>query len=282
MGSKLKAEKIKCLKNIAVQIRKDCINTQRQVGSGHLGGSFSALESMIYLYFHKMNIDSKNAKKEDRDYFILSKGHASLGYYWVLATAGFFQPEELSTYRKINSRLQGHSHMDSAPGIECSTGSLGQGLSFGIGIALGLKKKGLNNKVYVMLGDGELEEGQVWEALMLLGHLKLDNVVPIIDYNKLQLDNTVENVSSLNNISEKIRPFGFTVLDVNGHDFEEIHDAFENIKEGEASAIVLHTVKGKGVSFMENSIPWHSKKVDDEEYIKAMEELNLQEVIINA
>ena len=274
-------EKIEYLKQMAIQIRKDCIETQREVGSGHLGGSFSAMESMIYLYFHKMNIDIKSPKKEDRDYFILSKGHASLGYYCVLARVGFFPVEELNTYRKINSRLQGHSHIDSAPGIECSTGSLGQGLSFGIGIALGLKKKGLNGKVYVMLGDGELEEGQVWEALMLLGHLKLDNVIPIIDYNKLQLDDSVENVCSLNNISERIRPFGFTVLDINGHDFEEIDDAFEGIKEGEATAIVLHTVKGKGVSFMENSVPWHSKKVNDEEYIIAMEELKLQEVLIN-
>jgi transketolase len=275
-------KKIKQLRKIAVQIRKDCINTQREVGSGHLGGSFSAMETMIYLYFHKMNIDCAKPKKEDRDYFILSKGHASLGYYCVLARAGFFPIEELSTYRRINSRLQGHTHIDSAPGIECSTGSLGQGLSFGIGIALGLKKKGLSSKVYVMLGDGEMEEGQVWEALMLLGHLKLDNVVPIIDYNKLQLDDVVENVSSLNNISEKIRPFGFRVLDINGHDFKEIHNAFEDIKQGEATAIVMHTIKGKGISFMENSIPWHSKKVNEEEYIKAMEELRLQEVLIDA
>ncbi len=274
--------KIKHLKRIAIQIRRDCIETQREVGSGHLGGSFSAMETMIYLYFHKMNIDSERPKKEERDYFILSKGHASLGYYCVLARAGFFPVEELSTYRRINSRLQGHTHIDSAPGIECSTGSLGQGLSFGIGIALGLKKKGLTSKVYVMLGDGEIEEGQIWEALMLLGHLKLDNVVPIIDYNKLQLDDTVENISSLNNISEKIRPFGFRVLDINGHDFKEIHNAFEDIKEGEATAIVMHTIKGKGISFMENSIPWHSKKVNEKEYTKAMEELRLQEVLINA
>lgn len=277
----MKKEKIKYLKEMSVQAREDCIRIQREVSSGHLGGSFSAMESMIYLYFHKMNIDATNAKKEDRDYFILSKGHASLGYYCVLARAGFFPIEELSTYRRINSRLQGHSHIDSAPGIECSTGSLGQGLSFGIGIAMGLKKKGLNNKVYVMIGDGELEEGQIWEALMLLGHLKLDNVIPIIDYNRLQLDDTVENVSGLNNISERIRPFGFTVVDINGHDFEEIDEAFENIKQGEVTAIVLHTVKGKGISFMENSVPWHSKKVNVEEYIKAMEELKLQEVLIN-
>lgn len=274
-------EKIKELKKLAITIRKDSIETQKEVGSGHLGGAFSAMDIMTYLYFYKMNIDVKEPLKEERDIFILSKGHASLGYYCVLARKGFFEVEELKTYRRLNSRLQGHTHIDSAPGIECSTGSLGQGLSFGIGLALGFKKKGLNNKVYVMLGDGEMEEGQVWEALMLQGRLKLDNLIPIIDFNKIQLDDFVKNVTNFSNLSEKIKTFGFNVLDIDGHDFEAIDNAFNSIKKDEANIVVANTVKGKGVSFMENSIAWHSKKVNAEEYEKSMAELNAEEAELN-
>lgn len=274
-------QEITKLKKLGVQVRKDCIEIQRIAKSGHLGGAFSAVEIILYLYFKEMKIDVQNPWKEDRDIFILSKGHASIGYYSILARRGFFPLEELKTYRKINSRLQGHTHIYDAPGIECSTGSLGQGLSFGIGLALGYKKKGLKNKVYVMLGDGELEEGQLWEALLLQGKLKLDNLITIIDNNKLQLDDFVDNVLELNNISERIKPFGFNTIDIDGNDFDEIDKAFSKLMPNAANIIVAHTVKGKGVSFMENSIPWHAKKVNDEEYIKALEELRNMEDVLN-
>lgn len=271
----------KKLEKIAISLRRESIDIQKIAGSGHLGGAFSAMEILTYLYFYKMNIDVLNPWKEDRDIFILSKGHASIGYYAALAERGFFHKEELKTYRKINSRLQGHSHIDSAPGIECSTGSLGQGLSFGIGLALGLKRKGINSKVYVMLGDGELQEGQVWEALMLQSKLKLDNLITIIDFNGIQLDDYVENIIPMNNLSERIKSFGFNTMDIDGNDFENIHRAFSCLKQGEANLIVAHTVKGKGISFMENSIAWHSKKADENEYKKAMEELEEKEAVLN-
>lgn len=271
----------KKLEKVAISLRRESIEVQRIAGSGHLGGAFSAMEILTYLYFYKMNIDVLNPLKEDRDIFILSKGHASIGYYAALAERGFFPKEELKTYRKINSRLQGHSHIDSAPGIECSTGSLGQGLSFGIGLALGLKKKGINSKVYVMLGDGELQEGQVWEALMLQSKLKLNNLITIIDFNGIQLDDYVENIIPMNNLSERIKSFGFNTIDIDGNDFKDIHKAFSCLKEREANLIVAHTVKGKGISFMENSVAWHSKKADGEEYKKAMEELEEKEAALN-
>lgn len=274
-------KRIKELEKLAVQFRKDCLDTQKVAKSGHIGGAYSALDIMTYLYFEKMNIDVNDPWKEDRDIFILSKGHASIGYYVVLARRGFFPVEELQTYRKVNSRLQGHSHIDSAPGIECSTGSLGQGLSFGIGLALGLKKKGLKNKIYVMLGDGEMEEGQVWEALMLQGTLKLDNLVTIIDFNKIQLDDYVDNIIDMKNMTERTKSFGFNVIDIDGNDMHQIHEAFESLKENEANLIVANTVKGKGVSFMENSVAWHSKKADAEEYEKAMKELDAKEAELN-
>lgn len=273
--------RIKELKQIAIDARRDCIITQKLTGSGHLGGAFSALEMMVYLYFEKMNVDVSEPLMTERDIFILSKGHASVGYYSVLARRGFFPLEELKTYRQINSRLQGHSHIDSAPGIECSTGSLGQGLSFGIGLALGYKKKGLNNNVYVMLGDGKLEEGQVWEAFLLQEHLKLDNLIIIIDNNRLQLDDITENVIGLTNLKDKMLSFNFNVMDVNGNDFEEIEEAFTKVKKGEANLIISNTIKGNGISFMENSIVWHSKKVDNKEYETSLKELDEQEVALN-
>lgn len=277
----MESKRLKELKQIAIDVRRDSIKTQKTTGSGHLGGSFSALEMMVYLYFEKMNIDVSNPLKEERDIFILSKGHASLGFYSVLARRGFFPLEELKTYRRINSRLQGHSHIDSAPGIECSTGSLGQGLSFGIGLALGYKKKGLKNNIYVMLGDGELEEGQVWEAFLLQEHLKLDNLIIIIDNNRLQLDDITENIIGLTNIRDKMQAFNFNVLEINGNDFEEIDGAFFGIKKGKANLIICNTIKGKGISFMENSVEWHSKKADEREYEAALKELEEQEVALN-
>ncbi len=277
----METKRLRELKQIAIDIRRDCIKTQKITGSGHLGGSFSALEMMIYLYFERMNIDVSKPLKEERDIFILSKGHASLGFYSVLARRGFFPLEELTTYRQINSRLQGHSHIDSAPGIECSTGSLGQGLSFGIGLALGYKKRGFKNNIYVMLGDGELEEGQVWEAFLLQEHLKLDNLTIIIDNNRLQLDDITENIIGLTNIRDKMQAFNFNVLEIDGNSFEEIDGAFTRIKKGEANLIICNTIKGKGISFMENSVEWHSKKVDDKEYEASLKELEKEEAALN-
>jgi transketolase len=274
-------KRLKELKQLAINVRRDCIMTQRVTGSGHLGGAFSALEMMVYLYFERMNIDVTDPLNPERDIFILSKGHASVGYYSVLARKGFFPLEELKTYRQINSRLQGHTHIDDAPGIECSTGSLGQGLSFGIGLALGFKKKGLNNRVYVMLGDGELEEGQIWEAFLLQEHLKLDNLVTIIDNNRLQLDDITENVLGLTNIKEKMLSFNFNTIEIDGNDFEEIEGAFSQLRQGEANVIICNTVKGRGISFMENSVIWHAKKADDKEYAASLKELDEQEVALN-
>lgn len=274
-------ERLTEYKKIAIEARRLCIETQKKAGSGHIGGSYSAMEMMIYLYFEKMNIDIENPYKRDRDIFIISKGHASLGYYSVLALRGFFPIEELNTYRKINSRLQGHTHIDSAPGIECSTGSLGQGLSFGLGLALGNKGKGIEDKVYVMLGDGEMEEGQVWEALMLQGRLKLDNLIAIIDYNKIQLDDFVENEVGNFKLKEKLEAFGFNAIELDGNDFEDIERGFALLKKGMPNIIIANTVKGKGISFMENKIVWHSKKVDEKEYEMAMRELDEKEAEIN-
>lgn len=265
--------KLTLLEQTARQVRKDCLEIQKTVGSGHLGGSFSAVELMVYLYFERMNIDPRFPNKEDRDIFILSKGHATLGYYSVLARRGFFPVEELKTYRRINSRLQGHTLMDSAPGIESTSGSLGQGLSFGIGMALGYKRRKMKNTVYVMVGDGELQEGQIWEAFILQGRLQLDNLVLIIDNNHLQLDDYVRNVTGQENYPEQFRAFGFNVISVNGHDFLRIEEAFNQLLPGRANVIIADTTKGKGISFMENEVAWHAKKLSDEEYKLAMEEL---------
>lgn len=269
------------LKKIANGVRRDCIETQRAVNSGHLGGSLSAVELIVYLYFHKMNVDPERPSKEDRDIFILSKGHASLSYYSVLARRGFFPAEELKTYRQINSRLQGHTQIDSPLGVECSTGSLGQGLSFGLGLALGYKVKKLDSKVYVILGDGEMQEGQIWEALLLQGHLQLDNLIPIIDNNMLQLDDYCEDVVGDWKMKEKLNAFKFNVIEVDGNDFNEIDKAFSELKSDRANIIIANTVKGNGVSFMENKIEWHAKKMNNEEYTLALEELNKREVEID-
>lgn len=273
--------KLRELKQIAINIRKDCLDMQMEAKSGHLGGAFSAVEVMIYLYFELMNINPSNPYKEDRDIFIISKGHASLSYYSILARRGFFPVDELATYRKINTRLQGHTHIDSVPGVECSTGSLGQGLSFGIGIGLGYKKKGIKNKVYIMLGDGEIQEGQIWEAFMLNGSLQLDNVIPIIDNNKMQLSDYSTNIVGQWKINEKLKAFNYNVVEIDGHDFEDIEQGFNSMKSDCANVIVANTVKGKGVSFMEDRIKWHSKKMDQEEYHKALQEIKSEEARLN-
>lgn len=277
----MNSDKLLQLKKIGINVRKDCIRVQKKVKSGHLGGAFSAVEMMVYLYFKKMNIDPNNPLKKDRDIFILSKGHASIGYYSILARRGYFPLEELMTYRKINSRLQGHSHIDDVPGIECSTGSLGQGLSFGLGLALGYTKQNKNNKVYVMVGDGELEEGQNWEAILLQKHLNLRNFIVIVDNNKLQLDDTCMNVMSLDRLEEKFKGFGYNVISINGNDFNEIEKGFESINENKPNIFIANTIKGKGISFMENKVEWHAKKINNEEYITALNELDIQEVEVN-
>lgn len=273
--------RLKELKQIAINIRKDCLDMQMKAKSGHLGGAFSAVEIMTYLYFELMDINPSNPYKEDRDIFIMSKGHASLSYYSILARRGFFPVDELATYRKINTRLQGHTHIDSVPGVECSTGSLGQGLSFGIGIGIGYKKKGIKNKVYIMLGDGEIQEGQIWEAFMLNGSLQLDNVIPIIDNNKIQLADYSTNIVGQWKLKEKLEAFNYNVIEIDGHDFEEIEQAFNSIKPDHANVIVANTVKGKGISFMEDRIEWHSKKMDQEEYHKALQEIKSEEAKLN-
>jgi len=277
----LEKEIFNSLTKTAIKVRRLAIETLKTAASGHIGGSFSATELMVYLYFNKMNIDPCNPNKEDRDIFILSKGHATLGYYSVLAERGYFQIEELSTYRQINSRLQGHPYIDAAPGIEASSGSLGQGISFGIGLALGFKKRNMPNKVYVITGDGELEEGQIWEAVMLQGHLKLDNLIIIVDENRLQLDDYVKNITDLTNIKSIFEAFGYKAIKIDGNNFNEIDNAFGTLSSDKPNIIIAETIKGKGISFMENRIEWHSKKLNDEDYIKALKELNQQEMIIN-
>lgn len=267
------------LKKQAALARINCIKTQMEVGSGHLGGAFSAMEIMTYLFFKEMDFDVNNPLREERDIFILSKGHSSIGYYSLLAQRGFFPLEELKTFRKLNSRLQGHSHIDAAPGIEASTGSLGQGLSFGIGIALGYIKKGIKNKVYVMVGDGELNEGQNWEAIMLLGRLKLDNLLLIIDNNKIQLDGTVEEIIPLDSLTDKTSSFRLKPIEIDGHDYSQIDMALEKFNKGEINVIIANTIKGKGVSFMENSVSWHSQKCTNEEAEAAVYEIEKSVVI---
>ncbi|GAA0182749.1 transketolase [Clostridium sediminicola] len=274
-------DKLLRLKRIGIDVRRDCIRVQKKVKSGHLGGAFSALEMMIYLYYEKMNIDPANPLKEDRDIFILSKGHASIGYYSILARRGYFPLEELMTYRKINSRLQGHSHIDDVPGVECSSGSLGQGISFGLGLALGYTKQNMKNKVYVMIGDGELEEGQNWEAILLQKHLNLNNLIIIVDKNNLQLDDNCMNVLSLDRLEDKFNSFGYNVITIDGNDFYDIDEGFQKFDKDKPNVIISNTVKGKGISFMENKVEWHAKKVNEEEYISALKELDKQEVELN-
>lgn len=274
-------DKLLRLKRIGINVRRDCIRVQKKVKSGHLGGAFSALEMMIYLYYEKMNIDPANPLKEDRDIFILSKGHASIGYYSILARRGYFPLEELMTYRKINSRLQGHSHIDDVPGVECSSGSLGQGISFGLGLALGYIKQNMKNKVYVMIGDGELEEGQNWEAILLQKHLNLNNLIIIVDKNNLQLDDNCMNVLSLDRLEDKFNSFGYNVITIDGNDFYDIDEGFQKFDKAKPNVIISNTVKGKGISFMENKVEWHAKKVNEEEYISALKELDKQEVELN-
>ena len=260
----------------ALRVRKGIIEGTYQAKSGHPGGSLSAADVLTYLYFKRMNVDPAKPDMENRDRFVLSKGHAAPALYSVLAQRGFFDPEELKTLRRPGSRLQGHPNMNLTPGVDMSTGSLGQGISAAAGMALGAKLKNKELHVYALLGDGEIQEGQVWEAMMFAAHYKLDNLTVMVDNNNLQIDGAISDVMSPYPIDEKLAAFGLDVQTVDGHDFEALERAFDKALQvkGRPSAIVLRTVKGKGVSFMENQAGWHGKAPNEEQYLAAMAELD--------
>ncbi len=270
-----KAEK-KRLKKIACNVRKGVIEGTFNAKSGHPGGSLSIADILTYLYFAEMNIDPADPKKEDRDRFVLSKGHAAPALYATLAERGFFPVEDLKTLRKSDSYLQGHPNMNHVPGVDMSTGSLGQGVSAAVGMALASKRMGDKFRVYTILGDGEIEEGQVWEAAMFAGAKKLDTLTVIVDNNDLQIDGTLEEVNSPYPIPEKFAAFGFNVVEICGHCFDRIEEAVNNAKatKGKPTAIIMKTVKGKGVSYMENKVNWHGSAPNKEQYDQAMAELN--------
>ncbi len=259
----------------ACKVRMGIIESTHAAKCGHPGGSMSAADMFTYLYFKELNVDPKNPKWDDRDRFVLSKGHTAPGLYAALALRGFFPVEDLLTLRKVGSYLQGHPNMNTVPGIDMSTGSLGQGISAACGMALASKVKGQSNRVYTLLGDGEIQEGQVWEACMFASHYKLDNLCVIIDNNGLQIDGDVAKVMSPYPIVDKLEAFGFHVDAIDGHDFEQIEAALEKAKtiKGQPSAIVMKTVKGKDVSFMENNAGWHGVAPNDAQYEQAMAEL---------
>lgn len=263
------------LQKKAVEVRKGIVTGVYNAKSGHPGGSLSAADLFTYLYFEEMNVDPKNPEDENRDRFVLSKGHTAPGYYAALALKGFFPIEDLKTLRHVGSYLQGHPDKKHTPGVDMSSGSLGQGLSVAVGMALAAKMQGKDYRTYCLCGDGEIQEGQIWEAAMFAGHRKLDNLCVIVDNNNLQIDGTVEDVCSPYPIDEKFKAFNFHVININGNDFDEIDRAFAEAKahKGEPTAIIAHTVKGKGVSFMEDKAGWHGKAPNEEEYKIAMEEL---------
>lgn len=263
------------LKKLACKVRMGVIEGTYNAKSGHPGGSLSIADIITYLYFEEMHVDPKDPAWEDRDRFVLSKGHTAPALYSALALKGFFPFELIKTLRKPDSILQGHPSMRYTPGVDMSTGSLGQGISAAVGMALGAKLKGKNFRVYTALGDGEIEEGQVWEAAMFAGNHKLDNLVAVVDYNNLQIDGSLDEVNSPCPIDEKFAAFGWNVLVINGHCFDEIDEAFKKAKEfkGKPTCIVAKTVKGKGVSFMEDKCDWHGSAPNAEQYEQAMKEL---------
>lgn len=263
------------LQKKAVEVRKGIVTGVYNAKSGHPGGSLSAADLFTYLYFEEMNVDPKNPEYENRDRFVLSKGHTAPGYYAALALKGFFPIEDLKTLRHVGSYLQGHPDKKHTPGVDMSSGSLGQGLSVAVGMALAAKMQGKDYRTYCLCGDGEIQEGQIWEAAMFAGHRKLDNLCVIVDNNNLQIDGTVEDVCSPYPIDEKFKAFNFHVININGNDFDEIDKAFAEARahKGEPTAIIAHTVKGKGVSFMEDKAGWHGKAPNEEEYKIAMAEL---------
>ena len=268
----------KQLQITACKVRMGVIESTYGAKAGHPGGSLSAAEVFTYLYFKEMNIDPKNPKWEDRDRFVLSKGHTAPGLYATLAHRGYFPVEDLKTLRKIDSYLQGHPNMNMVPGVDMSTGSLGQGISVAVGMALAAKTTGKDNRVYSLLGDGEIQEGQVWEACMAAAHYKLDNLCIVVDNNGLQIDGNIKDVMSPYPIVDKLDAFGFRTVAIDGHDFDAIEEAFQVAKatKGMPTAIVITSIKGKGVSFMENDAGWHGKAPNDAEYEQAMAELKAQ------
>ena len=263
------------LMKAANEIRKGAVTGVFHAKSGHPGGSLSAADIYAYLFFEEMNIDPKDPKKADRDRFVLSKGHTAPGYYATLAQRGYFPKEDLTTLRHVGSYLQGHPDMKHIPGVDMSSGSLGQGISAAVGMAISAKLSGEDYRVYTLLGDGEIQEGQVWEASMLAGHRHLDNLVVIVDNNGLQIDGKIEDVNSPYPIDKKFEAFNFHVINVDGHDFDALDAAFKEARmtKGQPTAIIAKTVKGKGVSFMENKASWHGVAPNAEQYEAAMEEL---------
>lgn len=263
------------LQKKANEVRKGIVTAVHSAKAGHPGGSLSAADVFTYLYYEEMNVDSQNPKMENRDRFVLSKGHTAPGLYSTLAHKGYFPVEDLKTLRKLGSYLQGHPDMKHIPGVDMSSGSLGQGISAAVGMALGAKLDGKDFRVYTLLGDGELQEGQVWEAAMLAGHRKLDNLVAIIDNNGLQIDGKVDDICSPYPIDKKFEAFNFHVINADAHDFDDLRRAFKEAREtkGMPTAIVVHSVKGKGVSFMENKAAWHGTAPNDEQFAVAMADL---------
>ncbi len=263
------------LQRAANEVRKGIVAAVHGAKAGHPGGSLSAADIFTYLYFEEMNIDPKDPKKEDRDRFVLSKGHTAPGLYSTLANRGYFPVEDLPTLRHLGSYLQGHPCMQETPGVDMSSGSLGQGISAAVGMALAGKMDNKSYRVYTLLGDGELEEGQVWEASMFAGHRKLDNLVVIVDNNGLQIDGSIDDVCSPNPIDKKFEAFNFHVINIDGNDFDQLDAAFKEARatKGMPTAIICKTLKGKGVSFMEGNVDWHGKAPNDEQFAVAMADL---------
>ena len=263
------------LAKTANEVRKSIVTAVHSAKAGHPGGSLSSADIFTYLYFEEMNIDPKNPKMEGRDRFVLSKGHVAPGLYSALAQRGFFQVEDLKTLRHLGSYLQGHPDMKHIPGVDMSSGSLGQGVSAAVGMALSAKMDGKDYRTYALCGDGEIQEGQIWEAAMFAGHRKLDNLAVIVDNNELQIDGKIDDVCSPYPIDKKFEAFNFHVINVDAHDFDVLRAAFKEAKEtkGMPTAIIAHSVKGKGVSFMENQASWHGTAPNDEQYAVAMEDL---------
>lgn len=268
----------------AANVRKCVIEGTYNAASGHPGGSLSIADIITYLYMYKLHVDPKNPTMEDRDRFVLSKGHTAPALYGALALKGFFPVEDIKTLRKPGSHLQGHPSLGKTPGIDMSTGSLGQGISVAVGMALGAKRKNAGYRVYAVLGDGEIEEGQVWEAAMFAAAKGLDNLVAVVDNNNLQIDGTIEEVNSPYPIDEKFAAFGWNVIQIDGHDFDQIDAAFTAAEacKGKPTAIIAKTVKGKGISFMENQVGWHGKAPNAEQYQQAMDELDAAIAALNA
>ncbi len=268
-------EQEKQLRQLACRVRMGILEGTHAAKSGHPGGSLSAADVLTWLYFREMKVDPARPDWEERDRFVLSKGHCAPGLYAALALRGFFPVEELKTLRAIGSRLQGHPNRCMTPGVDMSTGSLGQGVSTACGMALGAKHRGMPNRVYTLLGDGEIQEGQVWEAFLFAAHYKLDNLCVIIDNNGLQIDGRIADVMSPYPIDEKMRAFGFEVVCIDGNSFPELEAAFAKARatKGKPTCILMHTVKGKGVSFMEDQVGWHGKAPNDEQYAQGMAEL---------